>query len=141
MVQQLQQHARTGLSSATGAISNCDLRFMKKPERHTIVNGIRQTLSRSIQRESEDGVTVYTACEWQDEATGNVRYSCNCPGWSILKKDARDRWCKHAIELAANLALNDGKQPVGSSPATAPPTSATAWPGEQIVERRHRHVG
>jgi hypothetical protein len=107
MTQELRQRIQQGLSSFLGQVSNMDLRFLRKPDKHTEVNGVRQTMSRSIKRENGDATTVYTACEWLDEATGNTRYSCNCPGWSIHKKNEADRWCKHTKELAGNSSLND----------------------------------
>jgi hypothetical protein len=46
---------------------------------------------------SSNGTTVYTTILW-----GDGEYSCDCPGWTILKKDKfkrpKPRTCKHCKE-------------------------------------------
>lgn len=51
--------------------------------------GLRDEPAQIIERESSNGLTVYTAILWKHE---NVA-SCNCPGW------ANRRTCKHVKEL------------------------------------------
>ncbi len=64
-----------------------------------LVDGISQTLVRTIDRMSSNNVTRYTAIEWADPATDERRTSCNCPGW------ANRRACKHVKELTDDSGI------------------------------------
>lgn len=80
-----------------------------------VVNGIHQIAMRSVDRNSSNGLSTYTAVEWADPSTGERRCSCNCPGW------ANRRYCKHTQELIDNpgVGLLDDERyelPVSSRP-------------------------
>lgn len=47
---------------------------------------------------SSNGLTVYTTVVWYNQATGERRTSCNCPGWTI-KKSGKHRECTHTKDL------------------------------------------
>jgi len=53
---------------------------------------------RVEQWESSNGTTIYTAIVWFNQATGERRTSCNCPGWAI-KKHNQHRQCTHTKDL------------------------------------------
>lgn len=53
---------------------------------------------RMEQWESSNGITTYTTVEWRDPVTGELRTSCNCPGWAI-KRANRVRRCCHTDDM------------------------------------------
>jgi hypothetical protein len=65
----------------------------------SFTNGIMHVM-RQAQRpvevarwESSNGMTVYTTVKWRDPITGELRTSCNCPGWVMKRRDRRRRCC------------------------------------------------
>lgn len=94
------------------------------------VAGVRQDIRRIIERRSSNGLTKYVAIEWSHPATGELRTSCNCPGWT--RHAARS--CKHTQEF-------DNNHLVGAEYADEVqlPTQITARarPVDQIIDGKH----
>ena len=54
--------------------------------------------------ESTNGLTTYTTVAWEDKE-GNLRSSCNCPGWTIKRGDTRE--CKHTKDMEGRKTCHD----------------------------------
>lgn len=66
------------------------------------VNGRSQRPRRTIHCNSTNGLTKYSAVEWLCPASGDMRWSCNCPGWTIWRDKSKPRTCKHVQALMDN---------------------------------------
>jgi len=66
------------------------------------VNGRAQRPARSVTFRSTNGLTMYTAVDWEDPASGDLRSSCNCPGWTIWRDKSKPRTCAHVVALVAD---------------------------------------
>lgn len=68
--------------------------------------------------ESSNGLTQYTTVRWRDPGTGDLRCSCNCPGWAHRKKNADHRECCHTLDMTGEKSCNktkvSGEQPVAT---------------------------
>ena len=139
MTDQLQhdQQQRLGQTSLTGDILNAELSFRKADGYAASLKGTLQRRNRVIVRTGTDGLSQYAAQEWVDEETGDRRYSCNCPAWTIWKNKAQDRWCSHCKELAQDSSIGD--TPANTKPSTTKTTNRP--PVTQVAQRRHRHIG
>lgn len=94
------QRQQTGQTQSQPAVSRGTLSFTGGV---MAVDGRRQQARRSIDRLSSNEITTYTAVEWDDPVTHELRYSCNCPGYT--RRLARD--CKHCQELRDNPGLSE----------------------------------
>jgi hypothetical protein len=77
------------------------------------VGGTRIPLVKSKTYLSSNGSTIYTRCWWADRTQ-----SCNCPGWTIEKKDKRTkeklpRTCGHIEGKKESFAVENGVTPSG----------------------------
>ena len=83
---------------------------------------------------SSNGMTKYLAILWSDDTL-----TCNCPGWTILKKRADGAWkprtCKHCKEAAKN---NNAAMVVVD--AFVPTTAMTRSPQLDFSERQPRKI-
>lgn len=63
-----------------------------------LVDGMAQ-IPRQVQDwESSNGLSHYTAVMWEHPTTGEMRCSCNCPGWAIKRKGT-PRQCEHVKDM------------------------------------------
>lgn len=60
------------------------------------------------QWESSNGLTVYTAIVWYDQATGKRHTSCNCPGWTF-KRGKGHRECTHTKDAEGRASCSRRK--------------------------------
>lgn len=72
------------------------------------VDGSPQRPNRVQQWWSSNELTKYTTVEWADPATGQLRTSCNCPGWTVKKAD-KDRCCCHTKDMEGVKACSKRK--------------------------------
>jgi len=63
---------------------------------------VQQWQSRSNQ------LTTYTTVKWENPGTGELRCSCNCPGWA-MKRNGKPRMCKHVKDMMGVKTCRDQK--------------------------------
>ena len=110
------------------------------------VDGVPQTIKRARDFRSSNGITIYTAVEWEDPDTGELRHSCPCPSWTNKKAD-KERTCKHVKELQNVLTGTDYSRN-SQVELTAAPSRTAAAPSRMTVfapaagrPRRHLDLG
>jgi hypothetical protein len=62
------------------------------------VGGMPQIPTQRAQWESSNGLSVYTTVTWRDPTNGQLRTSCNCPGWANSAKRGK-RHCCHTKDM------------------------------------------
>jgi len=79
------------------------------------VNGSPQIPARVQHWLSTNENSQYATTEWRDPATGQLRTSCNCPGWTIRRKGAAHRECCHTKDMEG-VATCDRKRVESGGP-------------------------
>ncbi len=62
------------------------------------VGGMPQIPIQSAQWRSSNGLSVYITVTWRDPGNGQLRTSCNCPGWANSAKRGK-RHCCHTKDM------------------------------------------
>jgi len=81
---------------------------------------------RILDQASSNGLTRYAAVIWRRPTTGELRSSCNCPGWAVMR--GAFRTCKHTQQLEDNpgsgRTLAEAQEEVSRNVSSVAPRTA-----------------
>lgn len=103
-----------------------------------LVDGELQDPTESFNSPSSNGITQYNTVVWKSPTSGELRISCNCPGWTHAKK-GQQRSCKHTKAVIAGTLINREFTLVRVDIGGATPRAATPIPTGN-AERQARAI-
>lgn len=104
-----------------------------------LVDGELQDATESFNSPSSNGITQYNTVVWKSPTSGELRISCNCPGWTHAKKGLQ-RSCKHTKAVIAGTLVNREFTLVRVDIGGETPRAATPLPTSGNAERQTRSI-